>query len=766
MDDRRPAVGRSLTAAWWLALRGGLGPALLLAATGCRGRHEGPGVIASTRLPETVLVARTNEQSNAQVALGVRGNAQQILFGDLHVHTTFSIDAFGLSLPVMQGEGAHPPADACDFARHCSALDFWSINDHAEGLTPEHWAETKESIRRCNATAGDPENPDVSAFLGWEWSQVGETAETHYGHKNVVLRDIDEDRVPKRPIAAPPRLLAPFRQERSLWQKFEVPLRDFANRQRYLDFGRFQRELSAVPVCPKGVPTGDLPANCHEVAATPAELFRKLEEWGFENLVIPHGTTWGLYSPPGTSMAKQLDAEQHDPRRQRLFEIYSGHGNSEEFRDWAPFHTDGRGEKTCPSPRPDYLPCCWQAGEIVRSRCGDVSSEQCETRVETARRNYINAGLSGHLTVPGATLEDWKDCGQCRDCFNPAFNLRPLSSAQYALAIGRFGANDDGPSRFRFGFIGSSDVHSARPGTGYKEYGRSHMTEAAGPSSAAWRERFGGADAPWSPVSVAIDPSTTTIPVVRLWEGERQASFFMTGGLVAVHAEGRSRDAIWDALKRRTVYATSGDRILLWFDLLATHRGELPMGSEVVLKGDPTFRVKAVGAARQLPGCPDYARSGLPTERLERLCRGECYNPSEERRLVTRIEVVRIRPQTTPDEDVSELIEDPWRTFPCSGDPLGCVVTFTDEEFMSSNREALYYVRAMQEPTLAVNAGGLRCRSDEAGECLEVRPCYGDWRTSIDDDCLSVNEERAWSSPIFVTPAGPQGATGREHGPP
>src|SRR4029079_10019885 len=77
-------------------------------------------------------------------------------------------------LPFMQGEGAHPPADACDFARFCSGLDFWSIEDHAESITRQHWKQTKESIRQCNAVAGDRKNPDLVAFLGWEWTQVGE----------------------------------------------------------------------------------------------------------------------------------------------------------------------------------------------------------------------------------------------------------------------------------------------------------------------------------------------------------------------------------------------------------------------------------------------------------------------------------------------------------------------------------------------------------------------------------------------------------------
>ena len=74
---------------------------------------------------------------------------KQILFGDLHVHTTYSFDGFLFSLPLMGGEGAHPPNDACDFARYCSNLDFYSLTDHAESLRPEHWAKSKESVREC-----------------------------------------------------------------------------------------------------------------------------------------------------------------------------------------------------------------------------------------------------------------------------------------------------------------------------------------------------------------------------------------------------------------------------------------------------------------------------------------------------------------------------------------------------------------------------------------------------------------------------------------
>ena len=102
-------------------------------------------------------------------------------------------------MPLLAGEGAHPPADACDFARHCAQLDFFSLNDHAEGITPEHWQATKESLRECNERGGDPADPDLVGFVGWEWTQVGQTPETHWGHKNVIFSGLSDDELPARP---------------------------------------------------------------------------------------------------------------------------------------------------------------------------------------------------------------------------------------------------------------------------------------------------------------------------------------------------------------------------------------------------------------------------------------------------------------------------------------------------------------------------------------------------------------------------------------
>ncbi len=695
------------------------------------------GEIARVPLAPEHVAARAAGQERAAPS------ANRILFGDLHVHTTLSVDAFMWSLPLMGGEGVHPPADACDFARFCSQLDFYALTDHAEALNPRTWEMSRESVRQCNAVTAASEQPDVIAFTGFEWTQVGLTPEEHFGHKNVIFEYDTEDQLPARPIAAPGMATRAFSKLSALWPLLTIPARAYPNQQGYLDFARHIRENGRYPVCPDGIDSRELPPDCRERAATPDVLFRKLHEWGLDALVIPHGTTWGFYTPLGYTWNKQIRRDLDDESLQRLVEVFSGHGNSEEYRDFRSAIVTEEGLE-CPPPVDGYEACCWRAGEIIRERCEDPESELCERRVEKARADFLRVGLAGHVTLPGEDVPDWKDCGQCTDCYLPAYQYRPGGAVQYILAKGDF-EDPEQPRHSTMGFIASSDNHSARPGTGYKEFGRLRMTEARGAPSESWRASMFGSRGKPEPQSVTytIDGLMERPPFELMWM-ERQASFFITGGLVAAHVEERSREAIWDALQSRNVYGTSGDRILLWFDLKNAPDGPRPMGSELSFDRVPKFEVRAAGSFEQKPGCPPDVVEALGEDRVQRVCAGECYNPSDERRQITRIEVIRIRRQQREDERVADLIEDPWKVIPCPDGPELCVVEFEDPSYPSLGRDLLYYVRAIQEPTPTVNAGGLRCRD---GQC---DPCYGNFRTPTSDDCLSDAEERAWSSPIYL----------------
>jgi hypothetical protein len=711
------------------------------------GPHSGPGEISGKTIPSEIVSTRAAQAAQATQAIGAE-DTKQILFGDWHVHTTISSDAYRSSLPQAYGEGAHPPADACDFARFCSGIDFWALTDHAEHMTSRDWQESVQSVRQCNAVT-DPANPDVVAFIGWEWTQQGMDPKDHYGHKNVILRGLDDDEITARPIAPgglasdislffpPPSVL---RQNYLKW--------DFDPE--YLRYSRYSAERRAIENCAEAVNSRDLPKDCRELADTPKDLFRKLNEWGVDSIVVPHGTTWGLYTAPGNDWRKQLTPDMQDPNRQWLVEIFSGHGNSEYYRSWRNIVYAPDGSASCPAPTEDFVPGCWRAGEIIAERCAAAGfdSAECEKRAAEARQNYVDVGsIGGHLTVPGASAADWQDSSQCRDCFMPTFSMRPLGSVQYMMAIRNFEGEGE-PLRFDFGFIGSSDNHKARGGTGYKAYERTKNTEAGGGIARATLPSTGAPVAQSRKIKFG-DPG---LPIYSFVESERYNSYLSTGGLMAVHSTGRDRNSIWEAVKRKEAYATSGPRILLWFDLLNAPQGKKPMGSHIAMIGVPEFQVKAVGAQKQLPGCPDYSINSLSKERLRRLCLDECYNPSDERMLITRIEVVRIRPQISADESIDGLIEDPWKTLECPPDQNGCTVTFDDPDFASAGRDAVYYVRAIQEPSEEINGVGPLChKRGEDGRCEDIEMCGTN--KGAQDDCLSPVEERAWSSPILVDKA-------------
>ena len=81
-----------------------------------------------------------------------------------------------------------------------------------------------------------------------------------------------------------------------------------------------------------------------------------------------------------------------------------------------------------------------------------------------------------------------------------------------------------------------------------------------------------------------------------------------------------------------------------------------------------------------------------------------------------------------------------WRSLSCKGQSE-CVVEFEDENY---SRDSVYYVRAIQEQTPAINGKNAAAGSEE------FQLCKGSFRTDLADNCLSAANERAWSSPIYL----------------
>lgn len=680
----------------------------------------------------------------------------QVLFGDTHVHSRYSLDAFvmmAIEGDILEGRDV---AEACDFADLCADLDFFVSSEHAEFITEDIWGLIKDEVRDCNTRAETlAGREDFMAFAGWEWTQTGSlngvplgTQETTaWGHKVIFFLSDQDDQLPERTISAlQTNMLDELLFEDTVLEGFDGSWLTLALEQDLPEavepFDEYM-SLFSMDTC-----TDTLTTDCFEYASTPGELFTRLDEMGYPTIVGAHGTVWGFGG--WADWQEQITPDDHWPEFQVFFEIYSKHGSSEVYRQWAPEREwrdiftdetcvdtgdDDLCEELCVEPPPgqNYLPCCWRRVELTYEHevCRRPNSARCQAAI-------LDARMSG-ADFEAEDDDDWLACGECIDCFQPASDYVPVGSIQNGLAIN--GGTYETPFYQDVGFIASTDSHFAAPGsvTEIKEFAEMVHT-------ASLEEVF---------ASLGGEAGPPT---------EQAVNMLYAGGLAAIHLpsdEDPTREALFEAVQRQEVYATSGPRMLLWFNLTNPDE-ELPMGSIVqAFDEEPEFRVHAVGAYQDTMDCDrrryEFPMSGGDYEAfVENVCRGVCYSPDRNapRLNIERIEVVRIQRQTSASDetDVASLIQDPWLTLPCEGDMEGdgeanCYATFTDPEYETSGRDAVYYVRAIQETTLAVNGQPLGCISENSTGCTETITCDLD---DPEDECLSETNERAWSSPIYL----------------
>jgi len=128
----------------------------------------------------------------------------------------------------------------------------------------------------------------------------------------------------------------------------------------------------------------------------------------------------------------------------------------------------------------------------------------------------------------------------------PATTTPEMWSREYAREVYKRGLAYEqklGVNPFKFGMIGSTDSHTSIPSTDESNFfGKVSMTEPSANPHYRFNEVVAGRENP--------DPSKK----IRHWRAA-------AGGLAAVWSRENTREAIWDAMARKEVYATTGTRL-------------------------------------------------------------------------------------------------------------------------------------------------------------------------------------------------------------
>ena len=295
--------------------------------------------------------------------------------------------------------------------------------------------------------------------------------------------------------------------------------------------------------------------------------------------------------------------------------------------------------------------------------------------------------------------------------------LREDNYVRWALKKGLDHEANVGVNPFKFGLIGSTDTHSATPGNVEENdtFISNHAIMDAIP--------IGRATEPW-----ILDESKTVYEVLN------------PGGLVAVYAPANSRGHIYDGLKSKEVYGTSGSRIELrffggWNFTPGIENAEslveegyqhgVPMGSDLIsdekTNSSPQFLI--------------WAKKDAEGANLDRIQVIKGWNDG--RSLQEKIYNVALSDNRIPDSDGQvpptgasvDLQTGEWSKD--KGD-AELMTLWTDTDYDPLDN-AFYYVRVIEIPT--------------ANWRLWDNIRYG---SEFAEDTHLTVQERAWSSPIWV----------------
>jgi hypothetical protein len=549
-------------------------------------------------------------------------------------------------------------------------LDFLVVSDHAEGLGIMF-----QLLQGNPAFTGDPKAARWAKVL-----QSG-TAEEKATTQNEVSKSQAEGTLP--PVFKDPKVVGPVMK--SVWTEYT------ATAEKFNDPGRFTAmigyEWTSVPGgnnLHRNVLFRDGKDKADQVfpfSAWNSEDPEKLWEWmanweaktGGSLIAIPHngnlsnGRMFELVDFDGNPLSK--DYAEKRARYEVLQEIIQTKGNSETHPLMSP-NDEFAG---------DMGVAGWEYGNLTLTE-KPLSKEMMPT-------NYLRGGL-----LRGLELE------------------------------AKLGTNP-----FKFGFVGSTDVHNSLTAIEEDNYfGKMPVQE---PSPKRWEHK--SKESSW-------DATLGPVRARYTWQ-------YLAAGYAAVWATENTRTALWDSLKRREVYGTSGSRLALrffggWEFVAADARSRffaetgyekgVPMGSDLRAAPAgakaPTFMVAAMKDARG--GNLDriqivkgwIGKDGTGQEKVYDVVWGD----ADRRKIVGG--------KLAPVGNTVDVATATWTN--TIGDPELSTV-WTDPDFDPTVR-AFYYARVVEIPTPRWTA------YDAARFGIKLPP-----------EVPMTVQERAWASPIWYTPA-------------
>ena len=603
-----------------------------------------------------------------------RNYPTRVLWGDTHHHTANSGDAFaaGNRLTPEQSyrlaRGEEVVTSTGIPAKLSRPLDFLVVSDHAEGL-----GLMQEVYKGNPAFVSDPKLAEWNKGM-----QAGGEAAAQV--QTEIVKAQATDTLPG-PIKDP-KIIGPVMK--SVWQQYT------ATAEKYNEPGRFTAmigyEWTSVPGgnnLHRNVLFRDGKDRADQVfpfSSWQSEDPEKLWAWmdAYENktggslLAIPHngnlsnGRMFELTDFSGQPLTRDYAARR--ARWEVLQEIIQTKGNSE----------------THPllSPNDEF------AGDLgmVGWEYGNLTLTEKPLTKDMMPTNYLRAGL-----------------------------MRGLEQEA------KLGVNP-----FKFGVVGSTDVHNSL--TAIEEdnfFGKMPYQE---PSPHRWDH-----------VSKVSSWDASLGP-----ERTRYTWHYMAAGYAAVWATDNTREAIWDAMKRKEVYGTSGTRITLRFfggwdfepgDLKnrnfawVGYQKGVPMGGDLKKAPSgkaPTFLVVAM---------KDPMFGNLDRIQIVKAWLGRDGKAEERVYDVAWADADRRKPdehgKLPPVGNTVDVANATWTN--TIGDPeLGTV--WTDPDF-DPTQPALYYARAIEIPTPRWTA------YDQLRFGIKMAP-----------EVPMTQQERAWSSPIWYSP--------------